>query len=417
MMDNQSSERISPLDVMYVEHNAMWGGSVFSLHDLVSHLSDEIRPIVCQFCNTEFEEFFEHAGVQVARVPYKVFGYRKRGSVLRKSRLGRTVLSLQKWTTYTVPLVRFFYTLFRTYRPTLIHLNDNLHQNRSEILAAAMAGIPCVCHLRSIHSQFNPFELWVSQSVSRFIATSEVVKENAVQAGLCRARIKVIYNGIDFPFSLPSSTEKTAVRNKLGLDLGKEYVLSLGRLVPWKGVDRLISIWPDVVSARPGVCLLIVGDGTEGQRLKRLAEATGVAETIQFVGFVHDVWDYLLASDIYVHSAVLPEPFGRSLVEAMGAGLAIVAPDSGAVRELLEPGISGRLYNPRDVAGLREVLVQLLCNTALRYQLGHTAAVQARSRFGVQKYAQAVQQIYLDVLGRDCQNKSESTCVANEHLA
>ena len=395
MNTNSAYER--PWRVMYIEHNAQRGGSVYSLRDLVINLGEGITPTICEFSDVEFKGLFEELNIEVITIPYKVFNFDRGNSGLYRGRLGRELLVLERWTTYTAPLVFFLYRLFRRHKPTLIHVNDHVFYNRAEILAAALAKIPCVCHLREIRNRLSPVELRAAQSVSRFIAISEVVKDSAVESGLPAERIRVVYNGISFPVQASSTVDRVSLRRRLGLVPEGAYVITHGRLVDWKGIDRAIAVWPDILSSYPGARLLILGDGPERSRLEQLVEANRLSGTVTFVGFVSGIWDYLFASDVYIHCVTSPEPFGRSLAEAMGAGLAVVAPRWGSSEELVQSQVSALLYEPLDNDDLKRNILKLLGDADLRNRLGATAEQQARTRFSVENYAQGVQEVYCEV--------------------
>ena len=151
----------------------------------------------------------------------------------------------------------------------------------------------------------------------------------------------MVYNGIDFPGAAASPSAKMEMKRKLRLASDCTAVVSVGRLEPIRGTERIVQIWPEVVRTHPESRLLIVGDGTERSRLESMVDAVGVGDTVEFVGFQDNVWDYLEAGDVYVSNVSVPEAFGRALVEAMGMGLAVVAPDWGSTRELIEHGVSG----------------------------------------------------------------------------
>ena len=391
----------SPIRVMYVLHSAQWGGAETSLYDLIERLREDVHPIVCQLSDVEFEGIFEGLDVEVINVPFTVYNCRSpKSEFYRSGRLQTELQVAKKWVCYNLPLTLFFCHLFRQHKPDLVHVNDHVNYNRPEILAAAMAGIPCVSHLRGVLNRLGWTAPWVARLVSRFIAVSKAVKESAVQSGLPGDRIRVVYEGIKFPPQLPPYSDKALTRLKLGLEPDGVYVVSLGRLVAIKGVARLVQIWPEISRSYPRARLLVVGDGPEKDHLEKSVESKGLSQVVKFVGQVSNVWDYLRASDVYVHTVVVPEAFGRSVAEAMGIGLAVVVPDWDTFFELLEPGKSGLFYPRSEDSALRNVLMQVLADSALRERLGREASRRARSLFTVEQYAEEVHSVYHEILGR-----------------
>ncbi|GEM_PF-7080056 len=387
--------------IVYVEHNAQKGGSVFSLRDLVVGFRNEVHPLVCQFSDAEFAGMFEKMGIDVLTVPFKVFSYKRPNIPFLGSRLNTELMLGRRWLLYTLPLVVAFYVIFRQHRPALVHLNDHVDYHRAEIVASALAGVPCVCHMREIRDRLHPWELWASQFVLRFIAVSKVVAEAAGRAGLPRDRIRTVWNGIDFP-STRLCLDKNTLRKHLRLDSESLYVISHGRLVNWKGIDRLIAIWPAVISGYPNACLLIVGDGPEKRSLQELVVRNGLSNSVRFVGFVENIWDYLLASDVYIHCVTQPEPFGRSIVEAMGANLPVVAPNWGSTAELSDSGRLALLYEPLDYEDLKARLLKLLGDAVLREKLGKEAGLHARQQFTLDRYLNGVREVYAEILPDIC---------------
>jgi len=391
-----------PLVVAYVEHNSQMGGSVLSLRSLLHGLRDRVEPIVVQFANAEFGSSFSDLNARGAVVPLKAFDYRKPSPYSSLGRLGVEMSVLQKYVTYTLPLIWVFYSLFRRYRPALIHLNNHVNSHRAEIIAAGMAGIPCVCHLRQVLSDIPALELRTSRFVSNFIAVSQSVKTAAVSGGLSADRVSVVFNGIDFPSEPVAGIDKSEVRRRLGLKEDGIVVVTVGRLEPIRGMERIAEIWPSVVQHRPDCQLVIVGEGSERDRLATWFGASGTGETVHMVGHRDEVWDYLRAGDVYISSVSVPEAFGRALVEAMGMGLAVVAPAWGSTDELIEHGVTGLAYEPLNTAAMRQAIVDVVNDSAFRQQLAAQARVEARRRFGMEQYVEGVWDVYREVLGEWC---------------
>ena len=133
-------------------------------------------------------------------------------------------------------------------------------------------------------------------------------------------------------------------------------VVTVGRLVPWKGVDRLLR----VVAGLPQVRLLIVGDGPERESLESLASGLDLGRRVIFTGQVskEQVPGYLCAADVFVLNSTY-EGLPHIVLEAMQAGVPVVATDVGGTGELVQHGANGLLIRPGDDAGLRAALEQI----------------------------------------------------------
>jgi phosphatidylinositol alpha-1,6-mannosyltransferase len=132
-----------------------------------------------------------------------------------------------------------------------------------------------------------------------------------------------------------------AVRARLGLDTERLVVVCVGRLVRRKGHDALVRAWPDVLAARPGSVLLLVGTGPLHRRLRRLVRRQGLDGAVRLLGAVDDLPPYLDAADVFampcrsVRLGLEVEAFGIVYLEAAACGLPVVAGRSGGVPEVV----------------------------------------------------------------------------------
>lgn len=183
-----------------------------------------------------------------------------------------------------------------------------------------------------------------------YIALSEAVKRIYVHHGYPEERMRVIPN---FCEDLPEERARASKRDDRFTIL---YVGTLGR---HKGVDVLIRAFGKLVSQRPHSSLLVVGGGPQEGELRNLAARIGVSSKVCFTGRVPPsaVWDYYRRADIFVHPGIWPEPFGRTILEAMTVGLPCVVSDIGAPPEIVGP--AGMVFPPGDDAALAEILVGL----------------------------------------------------------
>jgi glycosyltransferase involved in cell wall biosynthesis len=177
---------------------------------------------------------------------------------------------------------------------------------------------------------------------------------------------------------------------------GKPVIGSLGRITPQKGYDLLVEALPSL----PEATVVIVGDGPSRGELEARARELGVEERLEIVGWVDNPRDYLERFDLFV----LPsrwEGMPLSILEAMHAGLAVVATDVGSVRELVEHGTTGLLVAPGDRQGLVEALRLLLCEPRRCAELGERARALARDRYTDRAMARRYEAIYAKLLGGD----------------
>lgn len=167
------------------------------------------------------------------------------------------------------------------------------------------------------------------RQIDAFIALSEAVREVYVANGFANSRIEVIPNMLDPKFNMTASPGEVTPEKESAYNL-----LYVGALKQIKGVNHLIramTFLPDDIHLR------IAGDGQMAERLRELVAELGVAHKITFLDHVdHEVLPtYYNNSDLFIHPGVWPEPFGRTLLEAMQSELPVVATEIGGPAEIV----------------------------------------------------------------------------------
>lgn len=175
-------------------------------------------------------------------------------------------------------------------------------------------------------------------------------------------------------------------------------LLFAGRLEYEKGLDYLLQAMRRLGS---NVRLVIAGDGTLRPRWQRLAERLGIAGRVEWRGWL----DAGRLSAAYgeaiavVMPSLMPEPFGRTGVDALGHGRPVVAFDVGGIPEWLEDGRSGYLSPPRDVEALAARLDSLLASPALALEMGRHGRQESRRRFDPARHAEEVSRLLTSLAG------------------
>jgi glycosyltransferase involved in cell wall biosynthesis len=248
-------------------------------------------------------------------------------------------------------------------------------------LLVAQRGVVAVDHLpRSTTSRlYRAFAVVSRRRIAARVAVGEASAREAERVeGLRAGSVRVIHNGV------PDERLRTRERPPGELVLG-----SLGRLDPQKGYDVLV----EALVSLPGVGALLVGDGAEAEALRRLAADHGVSERLHITGWQERPRDYLTAMDVFV----LPsryEGLPLAIVEAMLAGLPVVASDVGSVREAVVDGETGFLVPPGDPSALVRSILRLRDDPALRRGLGEAGRARALREFSVDAMARAYEQLY-----------------------
>jgi glycosyltransferase involved in cell wall biosynthesis len=203
-----------------------------------------------------------------------------------------------------------------------------------------------------------------------------------------RRKIAVIPNGLELgPFT------PRAPRSIL------RHVVMVANLRPEKGHDVLIDAAGDVLRRFPDARFELVGAGPERSRLLARVQSSRLADAFSFVGHDENVAARLAAADIFV----LPsrsEAFPNAVLEAMAAGLPIVASAIGGIPELVEDGRTGLLVPPGRPDLLARRLSELMADPALAGRLGRAAGNEARTHYSFDRMVDAFDSLYRAELAR-----------------
>lgn len=229
--------------------------------------------------------------------------------------------------------------------------------------------------------------LWIYRRMagktSAIICVSEAVKRDLSHQGISSSLLRVCRNGIEVS-ELPTPSDRQIRREKARATLGfrrdQLLIAAIGRLSWVKGLHYLIEAVPAIVRRVDRAHLVIVGDGPELTRLKKLATACGIADRITFTGHRDDIREVLAAIDV-VAMPSLHEGMPFAALEAMDAGVPVVASRVGALPDLLAEGRAGMLVQPGDVRALAACLCELLINEQGRVRLANAARARLVDRY------------------------------------
>jgi glycosyltransferase involved in cell wall biosynthesis len=222
----------------------------------------------------------------------------------------------------------------------------------------------------------------------RIVANSRAAAERLLVERIPQRKIRIVSNGVEI-----ERFERRTARSVL------RKIVVVANLRPEKGHDAVIDAAGDVLARFPDVHFELVGDGPERGALQARADSRGVAHAFAFLDHQDNVAARLAAADIFV----LPsrsESLPNALLEAMAAGLPIVASAVGGILELLEDGRTGLLVPSGNPKALANALCTLMENPAEAARLGEAAAADARNRFPFDRMVAAFERVYLDELIR-----------------
>ena len=367
--------------VLHVIHHLVIGGMENGLVNLINHMPPD-RYAHAIACVEDFSSFRN----RITRPGVEVFA-------LRRSQIG-------VW-----GLRRALYRLCRKVKPTIVHTR-NL-SGLDALLPAFLAGVPHRVHgehgwdisdlhgtqrrstwLRQLHSPLVDRYVAVSRHIESFLNT---------RVGVRPARIAQIHNGVDTRRFTPGTTR---ARLELPPSFHREGVViigTVGRLQSVKDQATLIRAFAQLAVRNPAVAesarLLVIGDGPLKAELMQLAAALAVVDRVHFTGALDDVPSALASLDLFVLPS-LNEGISNTILEAMATGLPVVASAVGGNVELVDAGVTGRLFAARDVDALASLLCEYVADPALRDAHGRCARQSALDRFSLESMVSRYAELY-----------------------
>jgi glycosyltransferase involved in cell wall biosynthesis len=230
------------------------------------------------------------------------------------------------------------------------------------------------------------------------VGVSQATVDDLVRLRVAPAeKFRVIALGLDLQrfATLPAALR---ARERAELAAGDDDVVAvfMGRLVPIKRVDVLLSAVARAREQGARVVLLVVGGGECEQALREQAEALGIAAAVRFLGYRADVQNVLAAADVAVLSSA-NEGTPVALIEAGAAGLPLVATDVGGVRDVVVEG-TGELVAPGDADALGRAIARLAADPALRRTMGDAARRHVLARYDAGRLVGDIDALYRDLL-------------------
>ncbi len=262
------------------------------------------------------------------------------------------------------------------FRPHLVHTHS--YVLRYTLPVFARRGIAMV---HTVHNLAEKEADWLGRVIHRY-AFRHGVTPVAIAGEVARS-VRAVYgiepetiaNGIDTKaFERPEARARWRESN--GFSPDDVLIVSAARLEPQKNPLALIEAFATVTSAEPNCRLLMAGAGTLLDAARERSAQLGIEGSVHFLGVREDMPELLNACDVFALASDW-EGHPLSIMEAMAAGLPVVATAVGGVPEIVANGITGLLVSPGDVAALAEALLWLVRNPERRAGMGATARAES----------------------------------------
>jgi glycosyltransferase involved in cell wall biosynthesis len=214
------------------------------------------------------------------------------------------------------------------------------------------------------------------------------------------SRVSVVPLGLDLDDLLQRSLEFRGVRSTLAFGERDVVIGFVGRLVPIKDVETFIRAAALASERLPALRVVIAGDGECRGRLEELARNLGIGERVRFLGWRRDLLPLYASFDLFVLSS-LNEGTPVALIEAMAAGVPVIATSVGGVPDVLHDGENGTLVPARDPISLANAICTVAADPQRSRSLAENARATVSRRYNSGRLVEDIARLYTDVVGRN----------------
>jgi len=290
--------------------------------------------------------------------------------------------------------------IFRAESPDIVHTYLPA-ANVLGPIAARWAGVPgVIVSKRSLanYKMGHPF-LGMLESFGNRLSDVVMVNSDAVRRDVERTerhwkgKFRRIYNGVG-PVEAWEREQVESLRSREGLSSRSLLAVCVSNFFEYKGHEDLVKAAAQVAGDLPDLTYVLIGrDAGSLDATRALAKGLGILERFRFPGKRSDIQDFLRAADLFIHPSH-QEGFSNAILEAMAAGLPVVACDVGGNPEVVVDGETGRLVPPRCPVRLAEAMSELLRDEGKRRAMGEAGRRRAEERFSLGRMVAEIEAMY-----------------------
>jgi glycosyltransferase involved in cell wall biosynthesis len=384
-----------PQRILFVEASTggVVGGSLTGILPLIAHL-DRTR-------FTPTLALFEPKAIATDGVPVHVLPPLPRPTATAaRGRLGRLLLRMRRLYAAAGPRAQALAQLYRRERPALVYLANGFRANLDGVLAARRCGLPVVCHEKGFEP-VGPVERLASHWIDACVCMTDEIADYCRARRVNARRLLTIHDGIDCDAFRGGGG--AAVRREFGIPPEAPVAGIVGHIQDWKGQHLVVEAVARARRRFPELRCLVVGGvhrrGVEyAARLRERIAAADLAGHVILTGPRQDVAACLDAMDVVLHASVVPEPFGRVLIEAMALARPVIAPREGGPLVIVVDGETGLLVPPRDAAAMADALEALVADPTRRAAMGRAGRARAHAVFDIRRHVEAMEALFDEVL-------------------
>lgn len=287
--------------------------------------------------------------------------------------------------------------LIQKIRPDIIHIRSRMP---AWIIWLALRGMPAnerPVIVSSFHGMYsaNPYSAIMAKA-DHMIAVSNCVRDYVLaHFHVPEDKLTVIQRGVDVDYfrsrSLDQAWHRTLLSDFPQLT-DKKILMMPGRISRWKGQLQFLEAMAEIRHQRPDCHGIIVGGVEPGKdhfmrELEQRREALGLTDTVTFVGQRSDMAELYLLADVVCHMSTKPEPFGRTVTEALASGTPVIAFNRGGASETLQACYQEGLVTPDDIHEFASTTLRVLDHEAREIPIPHRFRLQAQTETTLEIYA------------------------------
>jgi glycosyltransferase involved in cell wall biosynthesis len=384
--------------VLYCESSAdgTIGGSHYCLLHLVEHLDrSQFEPVVVFYESHALLSRFKTVADTIVHRRDEPVQWANASSPVGLAGRGINFLKFLKTTAGHIAFLR-------RHRIGLVHLNNSITRHQDWMLAALVAGVPCVVHERGLNAVYTSRDRAYARRIALIIPMSAWIRDHMVALGVPGDNIRVMYDGLD-PDLMKVTTPPEALRQAWSVTPDQRVVGIVGNVREWKGQETVVLAVIEVVRRFPSLVCFVVGATTPADeaylaRLRRLVADAGIERNIRFTGFQKDVPSFMNMMEFLIHASVAPEPFGMVVLEGMAQRKAVIGSRAGGPVEMIVEGETGFTFPPGDAHALAQRMHELLEDPGRTRRMGLAGYERLLREFTMSRYMQNIHAAYWAVL-------------------
>jgi glycosyltransferase involved in cell wall biosynthesis len=375
------------LRVAYIDHTAKWSGGEVALFNILTHIGEQIDPLVILAEDGALAERLREKGMDVRIIPLDE-SIRSRGRNAVNLGAPAAAFKLLAYGRKLAPLLK-------AEKVDCVHTNS-LKSALYGAIAAKIAGVPLIWHIRDhIGAPYlKPIVANGIRLLSRLLPNGVIANSHST------------LNALELPRSKKTLVVYSAFAKAIGNGIGKRdqkdfNVLLVGRLAHWKGQHIVLEAAKSFKN-EPRVKFWLAGDalfGEEAYKQELLQKIKNDELTnVSMLGHVDDIQSLMNTADLLIHTSVTPEPFGQVIVEGMAAGLPVIASNEGGPVEIVVQGETGLLIEPGDAAILAHSIKWMLDHPEERRRMADNGMKRVKEHFVIENTVKDIVDYYKGLL-------------------